>query len=63
MPHATFNRLSDILPRFKDLSDDRKFATLMCPTTPQITKVINRFIKLMFKKREEIDSGTVIGDL
>ena len=60
---ATFTRLSDILPGFHDLSNGQKFATLMCPTTPQVAKTVNRFIKLMFKKREKIDTGTVIGDL
>ena len=60
---ATFTGLSDILPGFHDLSNGQKFATLMCPTTPQVAKTVNRFIKLMFKKREKIDTGTVIGDL
>ena len=41
----------------------QKFKTLMCPTTPQTTKLVDRYIQSMFKKREQIDLGTVTGCL
>ena len=52
-----------LLPGFKQLSDGKKFATLMCPTTPQATKLVNRFIKLMFDKRGELDSGVTVMEM
>ena len=56
-------KMSALLPGFKDLSNNQKFKTLMCPTTPQTTKLVNRYIKSMLLKREQIDAGTVTGDL
>ena len=60
---AMFAKIADIIPGFKDFSDFDKFATLMCPTTPQLIKSVNRYIKSMFKKREDFDAGTVLGAL
>ena len=54
----------DILhPGFKQLTDEKKFATLMCPTNPQAAKLANRFIKLMFDKRGEIDAGVILMEM
>ena len=61
--NAMFAKIAAIIPGFKDFSDFDKFTTLMCPTTPQLTKNVNRYVKLMFKKREEMDAGTILGDL
>ena len=58
-----FAKIADIIPGLKDFPDFDKFTTLMCPTTPQLTKNVNRYVKLMFKKREEMDAGTILGDL
>ena len=63
MRRDLFIEISCILPGFKDLSNEQKFKTLMCPTSPQIAKSVNRYIKSMFQKREQIDAGTVTGDL
>ena len=63
MRRDLFIKISCIIPGFKDLSNDQKFKTLMCPTSPQIAKSVNRYIKSMFQKREQIDAGTVTGDL
>ena len=60
---AMFEKVSNIIKGFKDFTDHDKFITLMCPTTPQLAKKINRYIRFMFKKREEINSGTVLDDL
>ena len=38
-------------------SDDQKFKTLMCPITPQTTKLVNRYIQSMFKKKENKQAG------
>ena len=51
-------KISALRPGFDELSDTDKFSTLMCPTTPQETKLTNRFIKFMVEKREKM----LIGD-
>ena len=56
-------KMDILLPGFKQLGDGKKFATLMCPTTPQSTKLVNRFIKLMFDKRGELDSGVTLMEM
>ena len=54
----------DILrPGFKQLSEKNKFVTLLCPTAPQAAKLVNRFIKFMFDKRGELDSGVIIMEM
>ena len=58
-----FEKLSAIMPGFKQLSDQNKLSTLMCPTTPRVAKLVNRFIKFMFQKRESISSGVTNDDL
>ena len=60
---AMFNKVSKTIKGFKDFTDHNKFVTLMCPTTPQLAKEINRYIRFMLKKREEINSGAILGDL
>ena len=52
-----FDKISSAIPGFKDLSDCKKFATLMCPINPQVAKHTNRYIKFMFQEREKINLG------
>ena len=56
---AMFDKIANFVPGFKNFPNCKKFSTLMCPTTPQTAKIVNRYIKYMFKKREEIDASTV----
>ena len=61
--NAMFEKVSKLIKGFKDFTDHNKFLTLMCPTTPQLAKQINRYIRFMLKKREEMNSGAILGDL
>ena len=45
------------MPGFKEKKDDHKFLTLVCPTSPQIAKTVNRYIRFMFEQREKIVAG------
>ena len=54
---AFYSAISASVPNFQEMNDDHKFVTIMCPTNPQLTKTINRYIKFMFDKREKIDLG------
>jgi hypothetical protein len=61
--NCLYAKISLFNPGFQELSDEQKFATLMCPTTPQAAKMVNKFIKLMFEKRGEIDSGETLREM
>ena len=52
-----FAKISNMNPLFTNLNPEQKFLTLLCPTNPRQTKVVNRFIKFMFEKRALIDGG------
>ena len=61
--NCLLSKLALFIPGLKDLSKEQQFLTLMCPTSPQPTKLVNRFIKTMFEKRGKIDAGEVVGQL
>ena len=52
-----FNKLAPLIPGFGELSKDDKLLTLMCPTSAQSAKLINRYIQFMFDKRAKIEGG------
>ena len=58
-----FTKVSLVNPLFPSLTPEQKFLTLVCPTTPRQTKLVNRFIKLMFEKRGAIDSGEILNEM
>ena len=60
---AFIGKMSELKNGFEKLSCNDKFATLMCPVTPQETKAVNRYIKFMVEKREKILLGEVIENL
>ena len=49
--------MTSVLPSFLDMNDEEQFLTLMCPTTPQTAKIVNKFIKIIFEARERINDG------
>ena len=40
----------------KAMSKENQIKTMLCPTSPQATKLVNKFIGIMFKARENIDN-------
>ena len=50
-----FKRLELVNPNFATMTLDDKFITLLCPVTAIATKLVHRFIKTMFEKREKYD--------
>ena len=49
--YATFNK------EFINLSDSEKLIKVLCPTSPQSVKLVNRYISKMMNSRKEIDEG------
>ena len=50
-------KMTNLLPNFLTLTEDEQFLTLMCPTTPQTAKVVNKFIKILFEARQRVLDG------
>ena len=48
-------RLECFVPNIFNLSTDDKIKTMLCPTSPQSAKLINKFIGIMFNARDTID--------
>ena len=53
--NCIFGKISSFIPNFKELSDNEKFLNLLCPTTPQTAKLVNKLIKTMFDLRNKFD--------
>ena len=54
--NCLFGKMSSIIPGFNNLSDELKFVKLLTPTSPRAAKLTNKFIKIIFKKRNKIDT-------
>ena len=52
-----FGKLSSISPQFNTLSEDQKIKFILCPTSEIITKVVNKYIRIIFNARDNIDKG------
>ena len=61
--NCLFGKISSLKPNFKNLTKNEQFATLLCPTTPQLAKLSNKFIKILFECRKKISEGATIEDL
>ena len=53
--NCVFRRLELFSPNFATLSLDEKFKTLLCPVMATSTKLVHRYIKNMFERREKYD--------
>ena len=52
--------MSSVLPNFQSLSLEQKVKTILCPTSEILTKVVNKYIRIMFNARDNIDEGVDI---
>ena len=50
-------RLECFVPNIHEMGVENKIKTMLCPTSPQAAKLINKFIGIMFKARENINNG------
>ena len=50
-------KMTTLLPAFIYMTEEEKFLTLMCPTSPQSAKIINKFIKIVFEARDKVLDG------
>ena len=52
--------MSSILPEFRKMSPADQLNTVLCPTSTAAVKIVNKYIKLLFKARDQIDSGIAL---
>ena len=50
-------RLECFVPNINKMSKENQIKTMLCPVSPQAAKLVNKFIGIMFKARENIDNG------
>ena len=52
-----FKRMELFVPKISTMNELDQLKFLLCPTTPQAGKLVNKFIGIMFRARSDIDSG------
>ena len=55
-----FAKKNTVLKGFSELSSENKTATLLCPTSVISAKLINKYIKILFHIRKQLDEGVPI---
>ena len=56
-------RLSALNQNFSRMSPNEQIRAMLCPSTPQIAKTTNKYIRIMEKARENIDNGEHISTM
>ena len=52
--------MNTFLKGFSELSIENKTATLLCPTSVLSAKLVNKYIKILFNIRNQLDEGVPI---
>ena len=52
-----------VVPNFKNMSDQDKLSTILCPATAAAAKLTNKFIAILFSNRKKLDDGTPLNNL
>ena len=52
-----FARIAQVIPNFDNLSFEHKVRTMLCPINTQATKIVNKYIKIIFNARTKLDEG------
>ena len=55
--NCLYARMESLKKGFIDLSPAQQAATLMCPTSTVTAKLANKYIKLLFETRQNLDNG------
>ena len=56
-------RMRSILPGFKNMSSTNQLKTILWPTSTAATKIINKFIRIMFLARDSIEEGNNLDEM
>ena len=55
-----FGKLGSVTPPFISMSDENRLKFILCPTSEVATKLVNKFIRIMFNARDKITEGVDI---
>ena len=55
-------KMGSIIPNFSQMSSDEKPKTMLCPKSPAATKIVNKFIRIMFLARDNLSEGLDLND-
>ena len=61
--NCLFALLDTVVPGFLQLSREHKILTMLCPTNSKATKLVSKFIGILFKARCQIDDGTPVQNI
>ena len=53
-------KMSSLIPNFRNMSEDNQLTTMLCPVTAATTRLINKYIRLLFANRRRINNGDII---
>ena len=56
-------KMSSVIPNFRSMSSSNQLKTMLCPTSTAATKTVNKFIRIMFLARDNLEEGNTIEDL
>ena len=56
-------RMTNITPRFDSLSDSEKVSTILCPVSAVAAKTANKYMQLVCRARNAIDSGEHVSSI
>ena len=56
-------KMSSIIPNFLNMSKTNQLKTILCPTSSAATKIVNKYIRIMFLARENIEEGNDSNEL
>jgi hypothetical protein len=60
---ALFRKATSIKNFFQGLPMQDKVKTLLCPTQPEIVRLVNRYIKIVMEGRDKLDEGCEVASL
>ena len=55
--------LNSVVPGFQEMSRQHKILTIICPTNTKAAKLVNKYIDILFKARNQIDEGTPVQNI
>ena len=56
-------KMGSVIPDFKNMSSSHQLKLILCPTSTAVTKIVNKFIRIMFLARDNLEEGVDIGEM
>ena len=55
--------MTPLFPDFKNMSDEDKLKTILCPSSTEAAKTVNKYIGILMMARDKLESGYNIDSL